>query len=406
MIKRTVAAALAVFLCAALGHARPRAQGCSLSGAAMGGGGGIQLIWPSGNRMLDESFQAEGMLMVRVFGLSPRMFFFDDGNAPNAMATSQVVNQMGPHGTLLIGLSLVQSELADNHGEAFSLVAILAHEFAHLLQFSQRVQAPTPVMELQADFIAGWYLGFKSRFMYMDVQDAFRAFFSRGDYEFNSPNHHGTPEQRLAAIQSGFAAASQGADLRQAFMAGGQFAVRLMEGRGAMGDDGSGGFGGTDNGPGRGSPPPVTAPRRAERTNETMTCGQAAEFFVRNRGTRSFCSGEDDRSRYTGPLVSLSGVTGTLWDQECREDELAEAFLVYEGLTVDQVVRELQDCAESVPAGAVPKLESGGRLLVMETPDSPWVLVIAAEPKEVRRFVGGKWVSGIRVDVMVAKHEQ
>ena len=35
------------------------------------------------------------------------------------------------------------------------------------------------------------------------VPQALRSFFSKGDYSFNSPTHHGTPDERLHAVQAG-----------------------------------------------------------------------------------------------------------------------------------------------------------------------------------------------------------
>jgi predicted metalloprotease len=69
--------------------------------------------------------------------------------------------------------------------------------------------------ELQADYLAGWYFAqlhardprhFESN---AAIEDGVYAFYSRGDYQFNSPHHHGTREQRRAAFLNGFRAGAQ-----------------------------------------------------------------------------------------------------------------------------------------------------------------------------------------------------
>jgi hypothetical protein len=198
-----------------------RSRGCQLANGLDDSGRGPGLIWPYGNQSVDIAYQNEGLALVRVFGVSPRGFFFDDRRSPNAYATSDVVNESGPDGTIVFGLRLLQGELARDGGIGFSVPAIMAHEFAHLVQFKNGIDLPTVQMELQADFMAGWYLGLRGRFVYTDVRPAFQAFFQIGDYDFNNPGHHGTPQQRLAAIQAGFR--SSDLPLRQAFQRGLQF---------------------------------------------------------------------------------------------------------------------------------------------------------------------------------------
>lgn len=196
-------------------------RGCWLSSGIEDSGRSSGLIWPSGVPSVDMAFQNEGLALVNVFGVSPRGFFFDDRSAPNAYATGEVVHPSGPDGTIVFGLALLQGELARDGGIGLSVPAIMAHEFAHLVQFKRGVEIPTVQMELQADFMAGWYLGLRGRYVYTDVRPAFQAFFQIGDYDFNNPNHHGTPQQRLAAIQAGFS--SSNLSFEQAFRRGLEF---------------------------------------------------------------------------------------------------------------------------------------------------------------------------------------
>lgn len=182
------------------------ARGCWVARGFGNSADSPRLLGSSGNPEIDNAHQREGLALVQTFRVSPRGFFFDDRGAPNAYATNKVVNSMGPDGTVVFGLTLINSELKRDGGYGLAVPAIMAHEFAHLLQFKRNSKLPTKQMELQADYLAGWYLGQRSRFIYTDVRPAFQAFFQMGDYEFNNPDHHGTPQQRLAAIQAGFQA--------------------------------------------------------------------------------------------------------------------------------------------------------------------------------------------------------
>jgi len=64
--------------------------------------------------------------------------------------------------------------------------------------------------ELQADYIAGWYIGRRRKWVPLtssqrSIQTIMRSFYAKGDYELNEPSHHGTPEERVAAISAGYA---------------------------------------------------------------------------------------------------------------------------------------------------------------------------------------------------------
>jgi hypothetical protein len=94
------------------------------------------------------------------------------------------------------------------YGETGGVVAILlvlAHENGHQYQFAMRGPSnPSPQLELEADFLAGVYLGVRipegnEQMFEMALQVAY----DMGDYEVNNPLHHGTPDQRRAALLEG-----------------------------------------------------------------------------------------------------------------------------------------------------------------------------------------------------------
>lgn len=60
-------------------------------------------------------------------------------------------------------------------------------------------------MELQADIMDGWFIAYQ--FDHSVADPAIRAaeeFYRQGDYNFNSPTHHGTNEQRANAYWYGY----------------------------------------------------------------------------------------------------------------------------------------------------------------------------------------------------------
>lgn len=180
----------------------------------------------SGNQQLDRALIAEVKKLDSVFGINPGYRFLRDGNRPNAYATSEThVN--GTAGTILFGLTLMGNELSTEYGGA-AIAGIAAHEGAHIVQFNsrelhQRLNGPTVRrIELHADFLAGYYFARTQRTERSLVVFG-QSLFSKGDYEFNDRNHHGTPEQRVAAMRAGFAASQNG--LSQAIERGVQYVM-------------------------------------------------------------------------------------------------------------------------------------------------------------------------------------
>lgn len=179
--------------------------GCTFAGFDEGEQRPPQITPWSPYPLINAAYQREGMQLLGFFGVQPAAGFLDDTGSPNAFATPQAMFTNGPHGTILFGLQLTGMELQRDNGVGMSLPAIMAHEFAHIRQFhdGRLTEYETSIRELHADFLAGWYMQKRRMLMPTDITPALRAFFERGDYEFNSEQHHGTPEQRLAAVSAG-----------------------------------------------------------------------------------------------------------------------------------------------------------------------------------------------------------
>jgi hypothetical protein len=183
-------------------------QGCYYGGAASNLG---QVTRYSGSPYLDQINNEEYFYLVSIFGVTPNMLYLIDGNTPNAYATPNVSNPQLPDGTVLLGLSLIQSECGASASRTCSAVPIImAHEFAHIVDFKYKTQLQGKHKELFADYLAGAYMFYRSiEFKTTFTEEAARSFYSKGDFAFNSPVHHGTPEQRLACLTKGYQMAVQ-----------------------------------------------------------------------------------------------------------------------------------------------------------------------------------------------------
>jgi predicted metalloprotease len=91
----------------------------------------------------------------------------------------------------------------------FAVAYVVAHEYAHNVQQESGVLAGrTRVLptELNADCLAGtwsrWANG-QGQLAPGDVQEAINAALAVGDFDFLSPQHHGTPQERRDALMTG-----------------------------------------------------------------------------------------------------------------------------------------------------------------------------------------------------------
>lgn len=184
--------------------------GCSLlAGAGQAAQNQLQLSTTCGDRGVDKLSYDEVNVLTRYFGLSPAFVFFDDSQAPNALATPEQINPQYDDGSVLLGITLLRHIRGKGPYADAAQVAIMAHEWGHIMQFSQNLFVGGRNQELHADILSGWYLGakyrwFEDRGMRADARGAAQQLYEVGDRNFNDPNHHGTPEQRVTAGTIGF----------------------------------------------------------------------------------------------------------------------------------------------------------------------------------------------------------
>ena len=181
-----------------------RAQGCLGLAAVPGEGpGGVALT--TGSLQLDAVLTREHTWAITKFRVAAALWILDDSGAPNAFASPSVSRQSYRDGSVMIGVEMMSREFRKSDGVGTSIPAVLAHEFAHILQFKNGVTRPGVRTELQADYLAGWYMGDRQRDFPASVSYMTNTFFELGDdYEFNDPSHHGTPKQRAKAFRAGF----------------------------------------------------------------------------------------------------------------------------------------------------------------------------------------------------------
>jgi hypothetical protein len=102
--------------------------------------------------------------------------------------------------------------------------AILAHEFAHAVQYHaglQNIWTGGKKIELHADFLAGYYMGRNGLIAKGKLTSFSEEFYELGDYEFYLEDHHGTPEERRCSFLEGYrVAVKYNFNLQQAFNCG------------------------------------------------------------------------------------------------------------------------------------------------------------------------------------------
>jgi hypothetical protein len=102
-------------------------------------------------------------------------------------------------------------DMAYRHGDA-ALAFVVAHEYAHAMQAAFGfMPRDTPMAELQADCLAGVYLGSMPNVSFEpgDIDEIGLLAYRLGDYGWGR-QHHGTPRQRLNAVVRGLQASRQG----------------------------------------------------------------------------------------------------------------------------------------------------------------------------------------------------
>ncbi|KOR29733.1 hypothetical protein TI04_07905 [Achromatium sp. WMS2] len=215
-------------------------QGCSLIGAeadniinrlaqiAASNTQESRWLESSGDIRLDRALGILLADMAHIFSVRPGFAFYDGIGDNNAMAYRQSYLP-NTNGTVLFGRKLLTAELARDQNGDFTVMGICAHEFAHIVQYQYNVynrlihrQTTVKRAELHADFLAGYYIGRRNiRYSAAQLVTLGRAWEDLGDNNFSDPQHHGTREERVSAMEMGFRMAMRSqASLKQAITGG------------------------------------------------------------------------------------------------------------------------------------------------------------------------------------------
>jgi len=169
-----------------------------------------KLISSTGNRDFDYALAQSLSRLTDVFGVLPGFSFFDDYDGENAYATA-VSKLNRADGTVLFGKRYFLHAMEEPESPEVGVIATCAHEFGHIVQYKNKLQPrltngqPTVKrVELHADFFAGYFAGARK----IEKPDFPAAVFAvnryaRGDFS-TSRKHHGTPDERAAAVVRGF----------------------------------------------------------------------------------------------------------------------------------------------------------------------------------------------------------
>jgi hypothetical protein len=171
-----------------------------------GGVVGDELIPNSGIDGLDLALVQTLEVLSTMFGVLPGFVYYRERGEPNAKATNVNLTKSRPDGTVMLGLRLVRDLLKLKTYPDAAVVAVCAHEFAHILSYSngmisqlQPSGAPPFRAEQFADYMAGYFAGRRK----LD-QPAFPAVVFATTTQMYGGLTHGTAEQRSSAVQEGF----------------------------------------------------------------------------------------------------------------------------------------------------------------------------------------------------------
>ena len=133
------------------------------------------------------------------------------------------------NGTIGLGVNFLQELLSiDKELGVWMIISVLGHEAAHIFQFKNKIKFDTTVQqEINADFIAGWYMGklmndYEGKYdfskgasqalngmwdrrnsIYNWKLNLANFFGSLGDNNYSSADHHGNYCARSMAIRKG-----------------------------------------------------------------------------------------------------------------------------------------------------------------------------------------------------------
>ena len=175
------------------------------------------MIAVSGNVEFDRALGRQLVRLSRSFGVRPGFAYADGFRDRNAIASSYT-RFPGTQSTVLMGIRLMRSILARGDGGDIAVMGVCAHEFGHVIQYFNGTHgrlsaqhATSKLVELHADFLAGYFVGETRRARPAIITRTFDdVFHGMGSYASCDPDFHGPPDERLEAVKAGQRTAERG----------------------------------------------------------------------------------------------------------------------------------------------------------------------------------------------------
>ncbi len=155
----------------------------------------------TGSLALDKWLNSIIREVQQEFYTFPAFYIYDDGLNVNAYSDWSDNGR----GKVAFGQNLLLTNYdPDDKNSGLTIALIIAHEYAHILQFQSHCALAGKYRELQADFMAGFFLARQGKVTGSDVKLLLKTFYKFGDRRFWDKSHHGTPEERSFMALEGF----------------------------------------------------------------------------------------------------------------------------------------------------------------------------------------------------------
>jgi hypothetical protein len=169
----------------------------------------------SGDRDFDRALAQTLEFLSDRFFVLPGFAFFNEPGSSNAFASrSQKLGRSD--GSILFGRKLFREIMSRRELPEIGIVSVCAHEFGHIAQYKYDVydrlvgtDGRVKRLELHADFLSGYFAGLRKR-QRPDFPAATFALTQFGFGDYSDIDHHGTPDERAAAVVAGYRAAYEG----------------------------------------------------------------------------------------------------------------------------------------------------------------------------------------------------
>jgi len=161
----------------------------------------LKTVAATGLDELDKRIKSECGFLNGLFGVEPEFAMLAGTPPRRAFAVAE------GKGAVFVSAAWLKEIWAEDNRVA-TVGAVLAHQYAHIVQVKRACPLPEWARERHADYLAGWYLGKRnvaSLGSGKELDAAFAAsLFADRDEFLNARFEHGVPERRAEAMRLGF----------------------------------------------------------------------------------------------------------------------------------------------------------------------------------------------------------